>query len=236
MEAIKAKLDPLLLHITGFCTIDTSACTTAGLLNVDLKWKPFAVRDIIIESQGGWSRSAVGMAWRAGRGNLLFQLMKVIHGIVWAGNDTKGAWAEKQKEAQNESRLKWLYTWSPSMPLLTPPGRKGSSDPMLKEANYSQYLPHSREARSCRGQACETFLQPAAAAHLPPCSLVLLSSAPSSPSPFFLPLSSVWLWTALISLFAPIFVQPRAFILITTRWVGPNFPLEEGNALACELN
>lgn len=49
------------------------------------------------------------------------------------------------------------------MPLLTPLRRRGSKDPMLKEANYFQYLPHSREARSSRGQACETFLQPAAA-------------------------------------------------------------------------
>lgn len=46
------------------------------------------------------------------------------------------------------------------MPLLTPLRRRGSKDPMLKEANYFQYLPHSREARSSRGQACETFLQP----------------------------------------------------------------------------
>lgn len=45
------------------------------------------------------------------------------------------------------------------MPLLTPLRLGGSSDPVLKEANYFQYLPHSREARSSRGQACETFLQ-----------------------------------------------------------------------------
>lgn len=49
------------------------------------------------------------------------------------------------------------------MPLLTPLRREGSTAPMLKEANYSQYLPHSREPRSLRGQAWETFLQPAAA-------------------------------------------------------------------------
>lgn len=47
------------------------------------------------------------------------------------------------------------------MPLLTPLRLRGSRDPVLKEANYFQYLPHSREARSSRGQACETFLQPA---------------------------------------------------------------------------
>lgn len=40
-----------------------------------------------------------------------------------------------------------LYTWSPSMPLLTPPRRKGGPAPMLKEANYSQYLPVSPTLR-----------------------------------------------------------------------------------------
>lgn len=70
------------------------------------------------------------------------------------------------------------------MPLLTPLRQRGSTAPMLKEANYSQYLPHSREARSCRGQACETFLQPAAArppSHLSlPLSLSILPRAASS--------------------------------------------------------
>lgn len=70
-----------------------------------------------------------------------------------------------------------LYTWSPSMPLLTPLRRKGRPAPMLKEANYSQYLPHSREARSFRGQACETFLQPAAADGPPSQPSVSLSSS-----------------------------------------------------------
>lgn len=59
------------------------------------------------------------------------------------------------------------YTWSPSMPLLTPLRSSSRAAPMLKEANYSRYLPHSGEPRSRRGQACETFL------HLPPCSRLL---------------------------------------------------------------
>lgn len=126
--------------------------------------------------------------------------MKVIHGIVRLQTTPKKL-RPKTKAAQSEARLKWLYTWSPSMPLLTPARRKGSPAPMLKEANYSQYLPHSGEARSCRGQACETFLQPAAAAHLPPCSLVLLFFGSILPQPLFLPLSSVSLWIALVSLF-----------------------------------
>jgi len=67
------------------------------------------------------------------------------------------------------------------MPLLTPLRRKGITAPMLKEANYSQYLPHSREPRSCRGQTCETFLQPAAAG--PPSQLSLPLSAFHFPDP-----------------------------------------------------
>lgn len=70
-----------------------------------------------------------------------------------------------------------LYTWSHSMPLLTPLRRRGSTDPMLKQANYWQCLPHSGEARSSRGQPCETFLQPAGppphSGSCPPSSLLL---------------------------------------------------------------
>lgn len=87
-----------------------------------------------------------------------------------------------------------LYTWSPSMPLLTPLRRKGSPAPMLKEANYSQYLPHSGEARSRRGQACEAFLQPAADGPpsqlgsvfpCPPLSSFLLLHLRPPPAPLF---------------------------------------------------
>lgn len=168
--------------------------------------------------------------------------MKVIHGIVRLQTTPKKL-RPKTKAAQSEARLKWLYTWSPSMPLLTPARRKGSPAPMLKEANYSQYLPHSGEARSCRGQACETFLQPAAAAHLPPCSLVLLFFGSILPQPLFLPLSSVSLWIALVSLFfSPAwrvflrFIQLQAFILICTLWFWTNFASEEGNGFAREMN
>lgn len=104
-------------------------------------------------------------------------------------------WSKTDIGAKEESYFVWKYryTWSPSMPLLTPLRRRGSTDPMLKEANYSQYLPHSREARSSRGQACETFLQPAAG---PPSQLSLPLSSflllhPSSPASRLPPLLSV---------------------------------------------
>ncbi len=87
-----------------------------------------------------------------------------------------GGWC--QRRMLSYFVCKYEHTWSLSMPLLTPLRRRGSTDPMLKEANYSQYLPHSREARSSRGQACETFLQPAAAAGPP--SLTVLPCPPFS--------------------------------------------------------
>lgn len=81
-------------------------------------------------------------------GNNKFESERRIQAGGAKGLECRGCFVWKSK-----------YTWSLSMPLLTPLRLGGSSDPLLKEANYFQYLPHSREARSSRGQACETFLQ-----------------------------------------------------------------------------
>lgn len=88
------------------------------------------------------------------------------------------------------------------MPLLTPLRLRGSRDPVLKEANYFQYLPHSREARSSRGQACETFLQPAS---LPAQSCPVLLS----PTFSLLPLAH-------LSLLLPHFALLSFFFLVLT--------------------